>query len=363
MPLVRTLTGPTNIRRRGRGAARPVRTAKRGGVVVKRPLAALAALVALAFAAALVLALNPSPAQAQTSVKLVGNTASSGLTHITGRFDYLQAFTTGSHSDGYVLTSVSVRMHGGSETGPTYKVYILSGSAGNIGSSLGTLTNPGSYPVPAGLAQFDAPAGGIELAAGTTYWVRFDVFADPELTSTTEWLTYETQANGEDDGAAAGWSIGDGSRYKQWDMPTWSTDNTSLVLAIHGYAKSPRRFTHLTNTGSANSGPSASYVAVNATRHPPGIPSVNAGSSVEETAQGALAAVTGVDEGELEHVSTEDVVWNNSSLGCMQRGYAYTPVRIPGREVLFRHDGETQAPVRVPNHNRFALICSGGGGR
>ena len=48
----------------------------------------------------------------------------------------------------------------------------------------------------------------------------------------------------------------------------------------------------------------------------------------------------------------------------MQRGYAYTPVMTPGREVRFRDgDGETQAPVRVPDHNRFAVICMGDGGR
>lgn len=234
MPLVRPLTGPTTICRRRRGAVRAARTAKRGGVVVKRPLAALAALVALAFAAALVLLLTPGPAQAQSSVKLVGNTPSTGLINVIGTYDYGQAFTTGSHSRGYVLTSVRIRLRGGSGTGPSHRVSIHSDSSGTLGGSLGTLTNPASWPDPAALTQFNAPGGGIELAASTTYWLQFDITGNP-VNDDGPWSRYETQANGEDPGAAAGWSIADDSLFKVWNTSTWQTDDRSLIFAIHGY--------------------------------------------------------------------------------------------------------------------------------
>ena len=51
------------------------------------------------------------------------------------------------------------------------------------------------------------------------------------------WLRYETSSGSDDPGAAAGWSIPSVSRYRIWNTPSWSTDSTSLIFAIHGYAK------------------------------------------------------------------------------------------------------------------------------
>jgi len=84
------------------------------------------------------------------------------------------------------------------------------------------------------------------------------------------------------------------------------------------------------------------------------------GASAEETAQAALATVLGVPADELDHVRTEDVIWNDSGLGCMQHGYAYASVRTPGQQVHFEHDGETQKPVNTPSDGRYAVYCTGG---
>ena len=136
---------------------------------------ALGAAVVLAFS--VLAAALPPAAHAQTVTKLVANfeqgTTGGGSSL---RNDHAQAFTTGSHAGGYKLTRVDFGFVDAATTKPTYTVKIYTNSSGRPGSVVGTLTNPAnlstSFATP---SQFTAPAGGIDLAANTTYFVVVDV--------------------------------------------------------------------------------------------------------------------------------------------------------------------------------------------
>ena len=68
-------------------------------------------------------------------------------------FDLSQAFTTGGNARGYTLTRADILMLSGRETEPTYTVSIHSDSSNSPGASLGTLTNPVSWPTTVGPGQ------------------------------------------------------------------------------------------------------------------------------------------------------------------------------------------------------------------
>ena len=191
-------------------------------------------LPALLFACCALLA-AAGTASAQT-VKLVGNTSLTGLTGVSGSLDYAQKFTTGTSVGGYRLTRVDIRMSRGSGTAPTYSVSIHS-DGDEPGTSLGTLTNPDNWPNPAGLGQHPAPSGGIALAAGTSYWLVWDVSDDGNKPS--EWVTSESNSDSEDSDGQTGWSIANGSLYKSYSDTAWSADGTSLIIAIHGHSTPP----------------------------------------------------------------------------------------------------------------------------
>ena len=77
--------------------------------------------------------------------------------------------------------------------------------------------------------------GGIGLAANTTYFLVID------STSTLSSLQVaRTDSDSEDSGGAAGWSIADVLRVRDFHgTGTWfdDTDNTTLSFAVHGYAR------------------------------------------------------------------------------------------------------------------------------
>lgn len=118
--------------------------------------------------AAFVLLLGAGSATAQTAISLVSNTGQTAHPNLTFlNFDYAQAFTTGSRSDGYKLTRVDLRMRSGTGT-PTYTVRIHSDSSNSPGTSVGTaLAQQGTVPSTAGLVRFNAPGAGIDLTADT----------------------------------------------------------------------------------------------------------------------------------------------------------------------------------------------------
>ena len=179
---------------------------------------------ACALAAALALLLGAGAAQAQTSVKLVSNTGQSKDHESHHSSDRAQPFTTGSNAAGYTLTSVKF-LSSGIDSSKTALRIESSGTNNKPGGSLGTLTLSHSGTTTTGTTT------GIALDANTTYFVV--------LESSDGSSTYRrTRSDNEDAGAAAGWSIGDGSLWDDDSTLDWDqTSATSLQVAIHGYAK------------------------------------------------------------------------------------------------------------------------------
>ena len=179
-------------------------------------------------AAALALLASAGAAQAQPALKLAGtadNASLAGLGGVSFSLDYAQAFTTGSNAGGYKLTRLDIRMQV-SGAAPSYTVKIHADSSTCTpttltscpGSEVGTLTNPGSPPSTAGVAEYDAPTGGIDLDPNTTYWLTRVVTGNTSVT----WTWYEHFLDDEDDDPAAGWSIANDSLFRPSGTPLGS---------------------------------------------------------------------------------------------------------------------------------------------
>lgn len=87
--------------------------------------------------------------------------------------DTAQAFTTGSNSFGYTLTSVElVVATGASFTGYSVKLYAAASDGKPTESALATLSVPSGLG--SGTDRFSAPGSGVALAANTEYVVVVD---------------------------------------------------------------------------------------------------------------------------------------------------------------------------------------------
>ena len=171
-------------------------------------------------------------ANADPSTTLVSNTGQSkvGVTAFT--YDQAQAFTTGNDANGYKLTSANISFVsiGGS---PSYTVSIRESDSGNPGIITGNLTKPASLAT--GLNTFTADGAGIDLSPQTDYFVVVDSTASTANTK----LQYTT-SNNEDSGAADGWSLADGFKYRNWNsgQSAWSVGGShAMHVSISGYSK------------------------------------------------------------------------------------------------------------------------------
>ena len=74
----------------------------------------------------------------------------------------------------------------------------------------------------------------------------------------------------------------------------------------------------------------------------------------------------GVDPGELEVVSVEEVTWPDGSLGCPEPGMSYTQALVEGSKVVLGHDGrvyvyhagDDDQPFLCPSDERTAATSS-----
>ncbi len=207
------------------------------------------ALLALALLA--LFALTPAqPAGAQQATQtFVANTGQADGTDAFLGNDYAQAFTTGSNAAGYSLRSVDVEFAVIDSTfsSSSLTASIHADSGGSPGNSLGTLTNPASFPVSSSdqTLTFTSSAG-IDLAANTTYFVMFDMGSNQAQASIRA-----TASDSEDSGALAGWSIGDSTLRRGFaSTGTWTTEGASLKLSLGGVSKPSL----VSNFGQANGG-------------------------------------------------------------------------------------------------------------
>ena len=137
-------------------------------------------------------------------------------------WEYAQGFTTGGNVDGYDLGSVVVVLSqapvvgsGGSEM---TAMILNSNESGNPGATIAYDLDPeapdSNYPE---LYKFTADAGD-HLLPNTTYYVYLAF--DPGTIGGTPGKWRATWSDGEDSGAAEGWSIGDGQHYHA--QGTWA---------------------------------------------------------------------------------------------------------------------------------------------
>ena len=180
---------------------------------------ALAAALAAALATSL---LGAGPAHAQTTT-LVSNTGESISSTSTDAFQ-AQHFTTGTHTAGYTLTSVEIRLF--TVASRSTSVKIRTNNNGVPGNLVATLTNPANLTGDS-LNVFTAP-GNTHLEAETIYWVSVGegISADRALLSRTD----SVNQTGE-----TGWSIGDGRIRRFSETSVWSSvQSDNLVFAIRG---------------------------------------------------------------------------------------------------------------------------------
>ena len=170
-------------------------------------------------------------ASAQSAQTLVANTGQASAGNRSLAQDRAQAFTTGSHAGGYVLTSVeAVFALVSSLDASNLAVSVHADSAGAPGASVGALANPGSFPDSSSAQTFAFTSDGVYLAANTTYHVVFDT-----STSNGGSALAFTNSNSEDAGAAAGWSIADGRSFRAFDSTgAYSTSIGSHLIALSG---------------------------------------------------------------------------------------------------------------------------------
>ena len=178
---------------------------------------------ALALAALAVLAVG-LPAAAQAAV-LVSNTGQGGDDLSSGVRDRAQAFTTGSNSGGYTLSSVEIISEDVQGDDASVSVCTVDGS-GYPTTTCTALTAPSAFA--AGTLTFTVSPG-MTLAITTTYSVLVGTPGGETLTLDS------TTSDGEDTGAAAGWSLADSYHFKN-SANAWATTSSgeSLRITIKG---------------------------------------------------------------------------------------------------------------------------------
>ena len=189
--------------------------------------------------AAALLAL-PHQAQAQTTVKMVGNgTDSLTYSYLGTNFDgdyreVAQRFTTGSNTGGYTLSTAAI-WFGALPTNAAdisnFVAAIYTSTSNRPGTLKYTLTNPSGNFATTGRKDFSAPAAST-LDAGTKYWL---VLKNDNATD-GENVTVNSTASGEDSDSLAGWSIQTQRFQRASRSGSWTSSASQLQIRISGYA-------------------------------------------------------------------------------------------------------------------------------
>ena len=183
----------------------------------------------------------------ETTVVLVGNNSKSNDGTLQFNRDRGQAFTTGSNSAGYKLTSVEIESNVTLASVANWAVSIASDGNSGPGSTLsgGHLTEPAGLTT--GISNSFTSTNGVDLAPNTTYFVLMDLSAE----NSTAYLRSTTN-NGENNNPATGWSIGNGSYTRVvGSTGTWGTISHNMKIRINGYAKTAPAMTGATVNGTA----------------------------------------------------------------------------------------------------------------
>ena len=210
-------------------AGRAARSAgARRGLVRSAHALAVAALLALSGALAL-------PATAQEQTTFVSNLAKAQGSR-SGSIQ-AQSFSTGSHTAGYMLSTVRLfyATKGSDADTSALRVKIRTNSSGAPGGLVADLSSPASFAVDT-IVSFTAPAN-TKLDAEETYWVVINEGYDSVSSQRLDF--YQTTSDDETTTTAdSNWSIGDERLWRNDSSQAWTTSSNSLKIAIIGTAAS-----------------------------------------------------------------------------------------------------------------------------
>ena len=184
---------------------------------------------------------TPQAAQAQaTPATLVSNHGQTpqGTSYGAAGFVNAQAFTTGSHTAGYTLSSIEAVVEGNTPSADqlaTIRAELWSAASdGAPDAKVADLTVPSSFS--AGTVSLAAPANTV-LASGTAYFLMLYTTGDYDMR-----IDY-LETGDEDSGAAAGWSISDTRYYKENNQPggsaAWTSADNPLRITVKGSEVTP----------------------------------------------------------------------------------------------------------------------------
>ena len=182
---------------------------------------------------------------AETSVVLVSNSGKADAGTLQLNRDRGQAFTTGSNSHGYKLTSVDIASNVTASVGNWDVSIVSAGGSGPGTTEIGDLSEPSSLTT--GINNsFTASGNGIDLAASTTYYI----FIDMDAEHPAHWKS--TTDDGEDSGGASGWSVGNETYFRMVSDTAWTQlGSHNLKIKVNGYAKVAPVVTGATVNGAA----------------------------------------------------------------------------------------------------------------
>ena len=207
----------------------------------------------LAFVA--LLALLPE-AQAQTTIKMVGNAAGSGSTTHVGTNDsgdyreVAQRFTSGSNSGGYTLSTAAIWFAGlpANADVTNFVAAIYTNTSDTPGTLKYTLTNPSSDFATDGRKAFSAAANST-LDPDTKYWL---VLKNDNATD-GQHVDVGSTDSGKDSDSLAGWSI-ETQRFQRSSMSgSWTSFATELRIRISGYENTSTNSTPTFDDGTSTS--------------------------------------------------------------------------------------------------------------
>ena len=138
-----------------------------------------------------------------------------------------QAFTTGSNTGGYTLSSIAIafRASVGSPTDLEVTLHAASGSNPNTGTTLATLS--GSSPSTAGSYTYTCSSG-CDLSASTTYFVYIKA---PNSASGSHYLATFTSSAATLTPSGNGWSIADKGRLQYVEVG-WFDSGSHYRIAV-----------------------------------------------------------------------------------------------------------------------------------
>ena len=201
------------------------------------------------------LALLPE-AQAQTTIKLVGNGADSGSTSHLGTDssgDYrelAQQFTSGSNPGGYTLNTAAIwfaTLPANADV-TNFVAAIYTDTSDTPGTLKYTLTNPSTDFATNGRKEFSAPSNST-LDPSTKYWL---VLMNDNATDGQHAKVVSTES-GKDIDSLAGWSI-ETQRYQRSSMSgSWTSFATELQIRISGYENAAANSAPTFNDGTSTS--------------------------------------------------------------------------------------------------------------